>query len=149
MPINECCNTDVVCCEADTAIPDVAALMRTHHVGDVIVVENQNDIRIPIGIITDRDIVIETVARDVDVTAFTAGDLMSAPVATVRKDEGIVETARMMRSHKVRRIPVVTESGSLYGIVTVDDLLSLLATEMLMIADAAAEQTVKEARTRR
>lgn len=49
MPINECCNIDVVCCDADASIPDVAALMRKHHVGDVIVVEDRDGLRVPIS----------------------------------------------------------------------------------------------------
>lgn len=149
MPINECCNVGVVCCEQDTAIPEVAALMRKHHVGDVIVIENQNGKRVPVGIVTDRDIVIETIAQDVDVNTFTAGDLMSTPMATVRENDGFVETLRVMRSHKVRRLPVVTETGSLFGIVTADDLINLLALELSMMADAIVDQPVREAGVRK
>ncbi len=66
MPIKECCNIGVVCCEADASIPAVAALMRKHHVGDVVVIERKDAERMPIGIITDRDIVIETIALQLD-----------------------------------------------------------------------------------
>lgn len=149
MPINECCNLNVVCCEADTSIPDVAALMRKHHVGDIIVTETQEGKRVPIGIVTDRDIVIETVAQQVDVSAFTAGDLMSAPIATVRENEGIVEALRVMRNHKVRRLPVVTDTGALTGIVTADDLIHLFAIELSMMTDAIMEQASTEARLRK
>lgn len=145
MPISECCNLAVVSCEPDTAITDVAALMRKHHVGDVIVTENQDGRRVPIGIITDRDIVLETVAQQVDVNAFTAGDLMNAPLATVQENDGVVETLRVMRSHKVRRLPVVTETGSLLGIVTADDLIHLLAIELSMMTDVIVDQPTKEA----
>lgn len=149
MPISECCITDVVCCEADTSIPEVAALMRQHHVGDVIVIENQNGKRVPVGIVTDRDIVIETVAQQVDVNAFTAGDLMSAPIATVKESDGIIETLRVMRNHKVRRVVVLTEIGSLFGMVTVDDLIHLMAIELSMLRDAIVDQPLREARLRK
>ena len=149
MPINECCNMEVVYCEADTLIPDVAAMMRKHHVGDVIVVEEKDATRMPIGIVTDRDIVIETVALDVDADAFTAGDLMSAPVATICEDAGFVETLRQMRIHKVRRMPVVTTEGGLVGIVTVDDVVKLLAMELSLMTDAMIEQQAKEKRLRK
>ncbi|MES2534831.1 MAG: CBS domain-containing protein [Pseudomonadota bacterium] len=149
MPINECCNIDVVCCEADTLIPDVAALMRKHHVGDVVVVEDENANRVPIGIVTDRDIVIETVALDIDADGFTAGDLMSAPVATVREDAGFVDTLRLMRNHRVRRMPVVRSDGTLFGIVTADDIARMLATELSMVTDVMAEQRVREERLRK
>lgn len=80
MAINECCSIGVVCCEADTSVFNVAALMRKHHVGAVVVVKNVDENRVPIGIVTDRDIVIETVALQLDVDAFNAEDLMTAPI---------------------------------------------------------------------
>ncbi len=149
MPINECCSHDVVCCDADCGIPQVAALMRKHHVGDVIVTENQNGMDVPVGIVTDRDIVMEAVALQVDVNVFTAGDMMSTPVTTVRENAGVIETLRMMRNHNVRRLPVVTEAGGLSGIVTADNIINLLARELSMMADAIIEQPAKEANLRK
>lgn len=149
MPVSECCNVDVVCCEADTSVTDVAGLMRKHHVGDVIVTEDQGSKKVPVGIVTDRDIVIETIALQVDASAFTAGDLMSMPLATVQEGAGIVETLRLMRSHKVRRLPVVTSDGALFGVVTTDDLINLLALELSMVTDAIADQPLREARLRK
>jgi CBS domain-containing protein len=149
MPISECSNIGVVCCEADATIPDVAALMRKHHVGDVIVVEGQAENRIPLGIITDRDIVIEAVALDIDASVLTAGDLMSAPLVSVAEDAGLVETLRQMRSHKIRRVPVVTPAGTLYGIVTADDIMNLMAMEMSLMTAAIVEQPIKEGRMRK
>ena len=148
MPVSECCNVDVVCCAADTAVADVAGLMRKHHVGDVIVTEEQGGKRVAVGIVTDRDIVIETIALQVDVGSFTAGDLMSVPLATVPEQAGIVETLRMMRSHKVRRMPVVSSNGALFGIVTSDDLINLLAMELSMMTGAIVDQPLREARLR-
>jgi CBS domain-containing protein len=149
MAISECCNIDVVCCGIDASIPDVAALMRKHHVGDVIVVENRDGLRVPIGIVTDRDIVLETIALNVAADAFTAGDLMSTPLATVDEDAGFVETLRLMRKHKVRRMPVVTAAGILLGIVTADDIIKLLGTELSLMADAIGEQPVREGQWRK
>jgi CBS domain-containing protein len=149
MPITECCNTDVVCCGADTPISQVAALMRKHHVGDVIVVEAKDGMKVPVGIVTDRDIVIETTALDVDANAFTAGDLMSTPVTTAGKDAGFVDVLRLMRNQKVRRLPVVTADGALYGIVTADDIIKLLGMELALIAGTIGEQPGREGRLRK
>lgn len=149
MPIEECCNTDVVCCESDTPLPEVAALMRNHHVGDVIVVEDKSEKRIPLGIVTDRDIVIETIALQVDASAYTAGDLMSTPIVTVGKDEGFINALRLMRVHKIRRMPVVTAEGTLFGIVTADDIIRLLSNELSMMTGTIIEQPVRESRLRR
>jgi CBS domain-containing protein len=149
MSIDECCNTDVVCCVADTPVPEVAALMRQHHVGDVIVVEDRNGLRVPIGIVTDRDIVIEAIALNLDAKVFTAGDLMSAPVTTAGKDAGFVEVLRLMRDHKIRRIPIVTTAGALFGIVSADDIIELLGTELSLMAGAIGGQPVREGRLRK
>jgi CBS domain-containing protein len=149
MPINECCTSSVICCETDASITEVAALMRKHHVGDVIVVMHEEGRRVPLGIVTDRDIVLETIALQVDVSTFTAGDLMTSPVVTVKEDAGIVETLRQLRNYKLRRMPVVTEAGSLSGIVTTDDIVKLLAMELSMISDVIEDQARKEVHLRR
>ncbi len=149
MPISECCNIGVVCCEGDATMPEVAALMRKHHVGDVIVVNNTEAGRVPVGIVTDRDIVIETLALDLDTTVFTAGDIMNMPLITVRETDGLIETLRTMREHKIRRMPVVNEDGTLYGIVTADDIISLLAMELSLMTSALMEQPLHEGRLRK
>ena len=93
MTIREYCNANVICCEPDAPISEVAALMRKHHVGDVLVVANQQEgQQVPLGILTDRDILVETIALDVEARLFTASDLMSSPVTTV------MERRRLNRS---------------------------------------------------
>ena len=149
MPIDECCNIGVVCCEANASIPEVAGLMRKHHVGDVIVIEKKDEQRVPIGIVTDRDIVIETIALQLDANVFLAGDIMSTPIITVREDEGLIETLHLMRTHKVRRMPVVTAAGTLFGIVTADDIVNLLAMELSLMTAAIVEQPIRESRLRK
>lgn len=149
MPISECCNIGVISCEATASLPDVAALMRKHHVGDVVVVESKNGERVPVGIVTDRDIVIETIALQLDVNVFTAGDIMTPSLVTVREDEGFIETLRLMRHHKIRRMPIVTQAGTLFGIVTADDIINLLTMELSMMTGTIIEQSRKEEQLRR
>ena len=105
--------------------------------------------RVPIGIVTDRDIVIETMALQLDATLFTAGDIMNSPLVTVRENTGFVDTLRLMRSHGVRRMPVVTEAGTLYGMVTADDIIRTLALELSLITEAMSGQMSHERRLRR
>lgn len=149
MSIIECSSTAVVCCTADASVFDVAQLMRRHHVGTVVVTAGAEGERVPVGIITDRDIVIEMIALQLDVAAFTAADVMSAPVVTVRESEGVIEALRLMRERKIRRLPVVTEAGTLYGIVTADDLLNLLGMELSLMAGTIVEQREIEGRLRK
>jgi CBS domain-containing protein len=115
----------------------------------IVVDSNQEGARIPIGIVTDRDILVETIALDIDAKLFTAGDLMTSPVTTVIEDASVVEALAVMRSKKVRRLPVVTHSGTLFGIITADDVVNLLASELSMVAGLIVEQSVKEGRLRK
>lgn len=149
MPISECCSIGVVCCKADASIPEIAHLMRKHHVGDVVVVRHEEDARIPIGIITDRDIVVETIAEQVDMDLLTAGDIMSTPLVTVHENESFAESLRLMRHHKIRRLPIVDEKGVLYGIVSADDIVHLLTLELSMLTTTMTEQPVAEGHVRR
>ncbi|MET0963796.1 MAG: CBS domain-containing protein [Noviherbaspirillum sp.] len=149
MPISECCKLDVVCCDPELSLPDTAALMRKHHVGDVVVIEARSGTRVPIGIVTDRDIVIETMALQLDAALFTAGDIMNTPLVTVKENAGFVETLRLMRSNGIRRMPVVTETGTLYGMVTADDIVRTLALELSLITEAMSGQTAQERKLRK
>jgi CBS domain-containing protein len=150
MVVRDYANLNVICCEADTPIAEVAALMRRHHIGDVLVVDMQQEgARIPIGIITDRDILVETIALDVEAKLFTASDLMSTPVTTVRENASLDEALSVMRGRRVRRLPVVNQTGSLFGILTADDVLNLIAAELSMIAGLIVEQSIQEGRLRK
>ena len=149
MTVREYCNMNVICCGRDASVSEVAALMRHHHVGDVVVVEpNASGERIPVGIITDRDIVVETLALDIDAKVFTAGDLMTSPVTVLGEEADVVDAVRAMRNGRVRRLPLVSRSGALFGIVSADDIFKLLAGELAMMAAVMAEQTVKEGKLR-
>ncbi|MBK4738857.1 CBS domain-containing protein [Noviherbaspirillum pedocola] len=149
MPISECSNSKVVSCNADAALPEVAALMRRHHVGDVVVIEERDGRRVPLGIVTDRDIVLETMALDLDAKLFTAGDIVMGPAVTVGLDAGFVETLRLMRQHGIRRLPVVDASGALAGIVTGDDIVRLLSLELSLLTGAIASEQRQERRLRK
>ncbi len=149
MAIKDCCSTEVITCDADASVPEVANLMRTHHVGDVIVVEDRAGKRMPLGIVTDRDLVLEGIAVGLDVKVFTAGDLMTSPLVTVDADEGIFETLRVMSKHQVRRIGVTGASGALHGVVCADDLINLLVKELAALSSALVEQPMKESSVRK
>ncbi|GAB3553583.1 CBS domain-containing protein [Noviherbaspirillum agri] len=149
MAISELCNPDVVRCDVKASIAEVAGLMREHHVGDVIVADMNADARVPVGIVTDRDIVVEAVAKNVDLNMLTAGDIMNEPVATVKEDAGLHETLELMGSLKVRRLPVVRHDGSLVGIVTADDIFDLLSRELSLLSRSVSGQIDVERQLRR
>jgi predicted transcriptional regulator len=143
--VGEICNRDVVIAEKALSVVEAAQLMRKHHVGDLVVVEDKGGQKHPVGIVTDRDIVVEVVAAGVNPDALKVGDIMGPEVATVRESEGLFEALRYMRDKGVRRMPVVDSTGVLVGILTLDDLLSLLAEEMTELAKLVSHERQREA----
>lgn len=148
MAVGEICNREVVIAEKSLSVVHAAQLMRTHHVGDLVVVEVRDGRKHPVGIVTDRDIVVEVVAAGVRPESLKVGDIMGLDVATVRESEGLFEALRYMRDKGVRRMPVVDSMGGLVGILTLDDLLSLLAEEMTELAKLVSHERQRETITR-
>lgn len=149
MPVSEICNRKVVVVRRDDTALEAARLMRQHHVGDVLVIEERNGNNVPVGIVTDRDLVVEIMAPELDQQAITAGDIMMPELATVKENAGIFEAIQYMRGKGVRRLPVVDESGGLTGILTLDDLLELLAEELQELAKLVKHEQKKETSNRR
>ncbi len=134
MPIAEICSRGVVIANPDDSLRTVAALMRVHHVGSVVVTRDDAGLCRPLGIITDRDIVLALVAKDVSPDAVSAGDVMSEPLETLDETDEVWTTLEHMRSRGVRRLPVLGAQGELVGIVSTDDLLELVAEELSGLA---------------
>jgi len=149
MNIGEICSRIVVLARKNTPLCDVAKLMREHHVGSVVVVEESERGRLPLGIVTDRDIVIEVVAMDMDCRTVTAGEIMGADLVTVQEDESVLDVLRLMRRRGVRRVPVLTSSGALAGIVTLDDVMEIIAEEFDDMTKAIVSEQSKEAHLRK
>jgi CBS domain-containing protein len=118
-------------------------------VGDLIVVEEDAGRRVPVGILTDRDIVVAVVAQRVTASSVKVGDAMSAALLTVHKDNGIEHALRQMRSAGVRRAPVVDETGVLVGVLSIDDVIDHLAVQLGHIADIVRLGQQTETDTRR
>jgi CBS domain-containing protein len=140
MPVGEICVRDVIVCTGTTTIQEAARLMLQHNVGDVLIVDDSRGKRIPVGIITDRDIVVGIVALKLDPARTTTGDLMKKGVVTVREDQGVFETIQHMRMNGIRRMPVVDRNGALVGILSIDDLIQLLAEEMSELAKLISKE---------
>lgn len=148
MSIGEICNRETVITTKDGSIIQAAQLMREQHVGDLVVVEESAGRRIPVGILTDRDLVIEILAKEVAMDAVTVGDVMSGELLTARESDGLYETLQRMRAKGVRRVPVVDTGGALVGIVSADDLLDLLADELTALARLLSREQARERQKR-
>lgn len=134
--------------QADQSAFEAAQLMRQHHVGDVVAVEERGGLRVPVGIVTDRDLVVEIVAPGLDPAAITVGDIMAPELATVAENIGVFEAIQYMRAKGVRRLPVVDGRGGLVGILTLDDLLELLADELIALVRLVKREQRKEMMSR-
>jgi CBS domain-containing protein len=143
--MGEICNREVVVIDREGSILQAARLMREYHVGNVIIVEERNDVRIPVGILTDRDIVRALVASEVALDKVSVGDAMSFDLLTVQEEEDIIGTIKKMRHHGVRRVPVVNRAGALQGIVAVDDLIDLVCEELMELVGLIQHQASHEA----
>jgi CBS domain-containing protein len=145
----ETCTTDVVCCHPQASALEAARLMRQKHVGDVVVVNDPDSERVPLGIVTDRDLAIELLAHGRDAAATTLASLVRTPVVIARESEDTRVVIERMHAHGVRRIPLVDARGVLRGIVTLDDLLKTLLSDMQLLLEAETRALRREQTARR
>lgn len=140
----------VVTASPETTAALAAQLMRQHHVGALVVVDAAaSDSGKPVGIVTDRDMVVEVMAADLDYRTLTVGEIMGDKLVVAREGDDTLDTLKQMRASGVRRIPVVTEKGDLAGIVTVDDLLEIVAEELEDVVHAIGNGQHRETKRRR
>ncbi len=135
MTVGVICNPNVATIGPDQDVADAAVLMREEHVGDLIVVTLRGGRTVPVGILTDRDIVLGVVAKRMPPDAVTVGDAMSSKLLTLRKDDELGSALREMRRHGVRRAPVVDRDGALVGVLSIDDVIQHLAGQLGRLAD--------------
>jgi len=144
MRIGEICTREVLYCGRDAGVLEVAQLMRNHHVGDLIVAETRDGRLEPVGIVTDRDLVVKVLAEGVAPDVLTAGDLMTRNVVTAEESESVYEAIARMRAEGVRRLPVVDANGTLVGVLSADDVTEFLAEELTGVARIGPRQSVLE-----
>jgi CBS domain-containing protein len=142
MTVGDICSRNVVVAPQGEMIIDAAKRMRTSHVGALVVVETKNGRHVPIGIITDRDIVLSVVASDPEhLHALLVGDVMGVDLITAREHETVDAALKKMHAHGVRRLPIVDGAGTLVGILTLDDVLRYVtAQQSELVALVAQEQ---------
>jgi CBS domain-containing protein len=124
------CKRKVTVGYKQTSLVAAAQLMREDHVGSLVVVDDENGSRQVRGLVTDRDIVMSVVATGLDPEPLRLEDIMSEPVVTANEADSLLDLMRSMRENGVRRVPVVGFQDELMGIVTMDDVLKILAQEM-------------------
>ena len=121
MQVKDVMTADPACCISESALQEVAQMMVDHDCGEIPVVENK-ETKLPIGVITDRDIVCRTVARGLNPLELPVADCMRQPCVPVTPDMSVEECSCVMEENKIRRVPVVDAAGSCCGIVALADI---------------------------
>lgn len=148
--IGELCMRDVVTAISDMTVATAAKVMRQQHVGCIVVIERVNGgLGLPVGIVTDRDIVLGVTATDLDPRTITVGDIMANELVTARATTEVLEAMQIMRFSGVRRLPVVTEEGRLMGFVAFDDLLERVTEELSELTRVLVREQAREAAQRK
>lgn len=129
MKVGTICQRLVSTVKRSDEVSAAARLMRDAHVGYLVVVQTVASDRAPhpVGVLTDRDLVVMLLARDVTPSAVSVGDVMTANPVTVRESDSVETALQTMREHGVRRMPVVGERGDLTGVLSTDDILKVIA----------------------
>ena len=134
MHVSQICTRSLVTCHRETPAAELARKMRDQHVADVLVIEDRAGRLTPVGLVTDRDLVIEVIARDRDPNQVRAGELMRPDLETVLDSELVYDAIWHMRKRQILRLPVVDAHGALVGMLTADDVAEFLASELTEVA---------------
>lgn len=143
------CTRIVVIAHRDLGLTEAARLMRDEHVGCLVVVDETAAGRVPVGLLTDRDIVTAVVSRDVDLHLLQVGDTMSSPPVIVGEADSLLDVLSAMNRAGVRRVPVTDGAGVLQGLLALDDVLELLGEEIGLLVQVLARTREREDQRRR
>lgn len=148
MTVGEVCNRYVAFAEENDTLREAARRMRRLHVGDLVVIEETPAGRRPIGILTDRDVVVGPIAEGRDIDFLRLGDVMTQDLVTAKVTEDVDRALERMRLNGIRRLPVVGADGMLQGILTLDDVLDRLDEELSDLVRLVAREQVREVERR-
>lgn len=141
MTIKEIFIREVAVANDSNTIVEAALFMRKAHVGSLVVVNAQ---KVPVGIVTDRDIVLSVVAAGLKPDGLKITEVMTPNPTVVNEDASIWDTIQLMRSHGIRRMPVVNEKGELAGIISADDMLDLLSNQLHALIELIGQEQIRE-----
>jgi len=148
MKVGEICKRAVTAIDNSMDIHAAADLMRQRHVGFLIVYRCGDELRRPIGVLTDRDIVVEVVAKKVDPAALTVEDLMTRQPLVANETEELGDVLQAMRMAGIRRVPVVDMRGALTGVIAIDDAFDVITGFMCDITGSVKNEQRHERRSR-
>lgn len=136
MNIAKLCKRPIVSIDASATLRQAATLMREQHVGALVVTAAGGEHPVAVGVVTDRDLALEVLSRDLAPSEVSIAALASRKLAAVRGSAGVTEAIGVMAEHGVRRLLVTDDEGRLTGFVSADDILESLANDFRGLAHA-------------
>ena len=149
MTVGECCKHLAVSISGKADIAEAACLMRQAHVGFLVVFEQGDALKRPVGVLTDRDLVLEVMARDVSPRSVRVEDAMTREPLIARTSDELADLVQQMRLAGVRRVPVVDDRGALSGVIAVDDAIDVVTRLLCDLSGSIKGQLAQEGRARR
>mgnify|MGYP003572474695 CR=1 FL=1 len=149
MKLQDLASSIVVYVGQDASVTEAARLMRARHTGCVVVVADAGRGPVdPVGILTDRDLVVEVLAQEVDLRSIAVKDVMTTNPVVATVDDGLFETLNRMRAQGIRRVPVIGADGQVVGLFSTDDALSVFASALsdidaLIVAEQRHERSAR------
>lgn len=148
MKVGDICRRAVISIDNSMDVTAAAQLMRDQHVGFLVVYQAGDELRRPVGVLTDRDIVIEVIAKKVDPGALTVDDVMTRQPLLANETDELADLLQAMRNAGIRRVPVVDVRGALTGVIAIDDAFDVITGFMCDITGSVKNEQRQERRTR-
>lgn len=148
MRIQDICTHRVATIGASDSLIEATAVMRERHVGNVVVVEEVDDKRKVVGILTDRDLIVSVLAAGLSPETLLVSDVMSKPVYCCAGTQDVFDAVAIMREQGVRRLPVLDEQGFLAGIIAADDIWIALSNQLKILGEITVRERIGEIKRR-
>ncbi len=148
MAVGSICTRRIITVDVGVDVAAAAQVMRENKIGYLLVTDKASGSRAPAGVVTDRDIVVKVLAKDVNPHALSVGDIMTREPLVATEDDGISETLHRMRTLGVRRVPVVNARGQIAGVLSIDDAIDHLVSQLSDVAKAAHNEPLAKQRSR-
>ena len=136
-PLIDMLNRDVITISPNAPVSEAAYLMMREDIGSIVVIDNE---MFPIGIVTDRDLVVSVIAEGRNPDEVSVEEVMTKNIVYVEEETNLMDILSTMSEYSVRRMPV-TKEGRLSGIISVDDLIVIVATELADLATAVSAKS--------
>lgn len=144
MNVSRIYTRSLIATQRSNSLQKAAALMRQHHVGALLVTDDEPHCDRAIGIITDRDLVVQVIADGISPEKRTIGEVMTHGISTISDTSDVHEAIEVMRSDGIRRLAVADEHGTLLGVLSFDDVIDAIAVELSSLADSIRSERERE-----